>query len=192
MAQVVTTGKIGNSLTKDASMTWPTTGLDLTAYQGSWTLDPAATSVAFATKAIWILPTKGTFKARSGTATVAADGSVQGTLVLDAASIDTHMKKRDEHLRAADFLDVKKYPTITFSVVAAKRLAADRLDIVGSLTVRGQTRPLTVTATVSIAGNSATLVIETDIDRRDWDVPLVKLGSGVLNHVVASARFTRD
>ncbi|MEI8082751.1 MAG: YceI family protein [Actinomycetes bacterium] len=173
-------------------MTWPTTGLDLTAYEGSWTLDPAATSVAFATKAIWILPTKGTFKARSGTATVAADGSVQGTLVLDAASIDTHMKKRDEHLRAADFLDVKKYPTITFSVVAAKRLAADRLDIVGSLTVRGQTRPLTVTATVSIAGNSATLVIETDIDRRDWDVPLVKLGSGVLNHVVASARFTRD
>jgi len=173
-------------------MTSPATGLDLTAYEGSWTLDSAATSVAFSTKAIWILPTKGTFKATSGTATVAADGSVQGTLVLDAASVDTHMKKRDEHLRTADFLDVAQYPTITFSVAQATRLAADRLKVVGSLTVRGQTRPLTVTANVNASGNTATLVVETDIDRRDWDVSLVKMGSGVLNHVVASVRFTRD
>jgi polyisoprenoid-binding protein YceI len=40
---------------------------------------------------------------------------VQGTLVIDAASFDTKNKKRDDHLRTADFLEADKYPAITFT-----------------------------------------------------------------------------
>ncbi len=65
---------------------------------------------------MWIVPVKGTAKALSGDGHVGADGSVQGTLVIDAASINTKNKKRDAHLRTDDFFEVDKYPTLTFTV----------------------------------------------------------------------------
>ncbi len=77
-------------------------------YAGSWELDPDQTTITFHTKALWVFPAKGTFRALEGVGTVAADGGISGTLVIDAASVDTKNKRRDVHLRTADFLVVRR------------------------------------------------------------------------------------
>jgi polyisoprenoid-binding protein YceI len=65
-------------------------------------------------------------------------------LTIDAASINTGHAKRDEHLRAADFFDVAKYPTITFVSKKATKDGPDRLKVTGDLTMHGVTREVTV------------------------------------------------
>ena len=68
------------------------------------------------TTAIWgLAKVKGTFTAVGGTATVADHGSISGDLIVDAGSIDTRNKRRDKHLRSAEFFDVSTHPTLTFT-----------------------------------------------------------------------------
>ena len=69
-----------------------TTGASTPDYAGTWNLDIDQTSIEFHTKAMWILNVKGTAKALSGIATIDADGSVHGKLVIDATSINTGKK----------------------------------------------------------------------------------------------------
>jgi polyisoprenoid-binding protein YceI len=65
-------------------------------------------------------------------------------VTIEAASVDTGNEKRDQHLRTPDFLDVAKYPTITF--VSKKVMKADpgKLKVTGDLTIHGVTREITV------------------------------------------------
>jgi polyisoprenoid-binding protein YceI len=141
---------------------------DLSAFAGSWTLDTGSTSVEFHTKALWVLPVKGAAKAIDGGGTVTPDGHVTGTLVIDAASIDTKNRKRDEHLRTADFFDVAVYPTITFVVTAARVVGKGKMEIDGTLEVRGRSRPLSVQANVSAEEKSVLISTEALIDRSQW------------------------
>ena len=100
--------------------------VDLRDFAGQWVLDPDQTSIVFHTKAMWVFPAKGTAKAIEGVGTVAPDGSLSGTLVIDAASIDTRNKKRDAHLRTADFFEVERFPTITFEVTSGRLAGSGR------------------------------------------------------------------
>lgn len=165
---------------------------NFSAFAGTWALDPAATTVAFTTKAMWVLPVKATVKATSGSATVTADGDISGTFVLDAASFDTGMKKRDVHLQSADFFDVAKFPTMTYAVTSARLLGPKQLEFAGNLTIRDQTLPFVVVADVSPADGSAVLAIETDLDRSLWGISWTKMGAGLDNHIIVSARYTRS
>jgi len=61
-----------------------------------------------------------------------------------AASVDTDLDQRDEHLRGADFFDVAKHPEITFRSDAIKRVARDRYDVTGTLTMRGVAKRITL------------------------------------------------
>jgi polyisoprenoid-binding protein YceI len=164
---------------------------DISAFAGSWTLDPSQTSVEFHTKAVWVVNVKGTFKAMEGSGTVGADGRVTGSIVLDAASVDTRKKKRDDHLRTADFFEVNSFPTITFTVTDAHPKEARKVDLTGTLTIRGTTRPVALLADVSVTDVSATVSAELDIDRSEWGITWAKMGAGLKNHVVINARFTR-
>lgn len=56
------------------------------------------------------------FQKFDGEGTVNADGTVSGHLVIDATSLTTKNRKRDEHLRSADFFDVEHHPTVTISL----------------------------------------------------------------------------
>ena len=70
-------------------------------------------------------------------------GASKVSVVIDAASVDTNHAERDKHLRSGDFLDVSKYPTITFdstSYVAGS--AGDKLT--GDLTLHGVTKQVTI------------------------------------------------
>lgn len=158
---------------------------------GSWTLDPERTSVTFKTKALWVMPVKASFKAVDGSGTVSEDGSVSGTIVLDASSIDTNNKKRDEHLRGSDFFEVSTYPTIEFAVHDATITGDALVTLAGSLSVHGQERPVTVAAKVQIEGSDAVVTVETDIDRSEWGVSRTDLGASLQNHVLVKAVFTR-
>jgi polyisoprenoid-binding protein YceI len=173
-------------------MTESAPSAELAPLVGSWTLDPARTSVRFTTKAMWVLPVNATVDPLEGSAEVSADGSVTGTLVLDAASVNTKMAKRDEHLRTADFFDVATYPHFVITVSSAKPTGRDTYLLDATIALHGQVRPATLSAKVAVAGNEATVTIETDIDRSQWGVTWTKMGAGLRNHVVAEARFTTN
>ena len=81
------------------------------ASQGTWTLDPAGSSAEFHVKHFWgAITVHGRFERLAGEGTVAEDGTLTGAIRLDAASLDTKQKKRDQHLRAAEFSTSKATP----------------------------------------------------------------------------------
>lgn len=160
---------------------------------GNWTLDPARTTVEFNTKAMWgLAKVKGTMTALEGSGTVGEDGSVTGTFVVDTASIATKNKKRDEHLRSADFFEVVKYPTLTYSVTGVTPTDDGKLKVSGSLAVHGRTRPVESVATV-VKGDPGrvTLSVEAAVDRSEWGMTWAKMGAKVDNTVVVKADFVR-
>src|SRR5204862_4939491 len=66
------------------------------------------------------------------------------TAQIDVRSIDTHIKKRDDHLRSAEFFDVGKFPRMTFKSRRVKRTGPQSGDILGDLTMHGVTKPITL------------------------------------------------
>ncbi|NUQ99270.1 MAG: YceI family protein [Streptomyces sp.] len=161
---------------------------------GVWQLDAAASTVALRHKTMWGLVTvKGTFGAVGGQGEVQPDGSATGTLTLGAASLDTKNKKRDEHLRSADFFDTANHPEITFAVRSAKAGAGDTVEVSGQLTVRGISRPQTLTARLSGADAEAlTLDTEFTVDRGEFGLGWNQLGMiRGLTTVAATLRFVR-
>jgi len=61
-------------------------------------------------------------------------------VTIDTASINTNVKKRDDHLRSADFFDVTKYPAMTFVSKKVVRSGKDTLKVTGDLTLHGVTK----------------------------------------------------
>jgi polyisoprenoid-binding protein YceI len=161
---------------------------------GTWLLAPSATTVQLHTKAMWgMVKVKGSLTATEGTGIVAPDGTVTGTFVLDAASVDTHQAKRDKHLRGKDFFDVEHYPTFTYSATAARAESDGSVAIVGNLTVLGQTHPLPVHGVVTTDGaDTVTITAEADLDRSQWGMGWAKMGAGLKIHLVVVATFTRS
>jgi polyisoprenoid-binding protein YceI len=160
---------------------------------GSWTLDAARSQVRLATKSMWnLVPVKGVFGEVSGSATVTESGEVTGTLTVAAGSIDTKIKKRDDHLRSADFFDAANHPDITFSIEAVTP-AADGVTVTGSLTVRGTTRPVSFGAAVAGGDGEVTLDAEVPVNRTDYGITFNQLGMmGTHNTITIHAVFTRQ
>lgn len=157
---------------------------------GSWVLDLTRSTIVIHTKAMWLLNVTGTAKLLSGEGIVTSDGAVSGSLVVDAASIDTKNAKRDTHLRTADFFEVEKYPTIVYTASGATAVAGG-VQITGTLTMRGQTNPVDFLAQLSVSGESLTLTSEVAIDRSSWGVTWNKMGAGLANRVQVNAHFDR-
>lgn len=162
---------------------------DLTGY---WTLDPERTTIHFTTKALWITTVNGTLRATEGTGAVEADGSVNGRIVIDANSIDTKNKRRDEHLRNVDFFDVQKYPSMVFDVTGVRLDAPGQGTLKGTLCLRGISRPLEFKASLRSESDEAiTLDVHTKIDRSEWGLGWTKMGAGLHNSITIKATFLR-
>jgi polyisoprenoid-binding protein YceI len=131
---------------------------------GVWRVDPAAGHLRFRAKSIWgLVPVNGRFASYEGELRVDEAGLATGELAIAAASLDTNHRRRDEHLRSADFFNVGQHPTIGFSVAAVTArpggltVAADlhigatvtRLQLPVSLTRLGEDR-LRVQASTSV------------------------------------------
>ncbi len=160
---------------------------------GSWTLDPARTEVVLKTRHTWgLAPLTGVFRAVTGNGTVTAAGEASGVVTVAAGSIDTKNKKRDEHLRSADFFDIASHPDITFAADSVTS-ASGGVRIAGSLTVRGRTRPVSFDAKVSSAGSEVWLDGEIQVNRADYGLTWNKLGiASMHNTIVVHAVFTRQ
>jgi polyisoprenoid-binding protein YceI len=65
-------------------------------------------------------------------------------VVIQVASIDTAERDRDAHLRSADFFDVERFPTLTFTSTSVTPRGDNRYDVAGGLTIHGVTRPVTI------------------------------------------------
>ena len=63
---------------------------------------------------------------------------------IDVRSLDTRIKKRDDHLRGAEFFNVEKFPNMTFKSQSVKRTGPQSGDILGDLTMHGVTKPVTL------------------------------------------------
>src|SRR5947208_1988124 len=66
------------------------------------------------------------------------------TAQIDVRSIDTRIKKRDDHLRSPEFFNVEKFPQMTFRSRSVKRTGPQSGDILGGLTMHGVTKPITL------------------------------------------------
>lgn len=111
----------------------------------TYEIDSAHSSVHFSVRHMMVSNVRGEFAKVSGKAQYdaqnPANSSVEATI--DAASINTRDAQRDGHLKSADFLDVEKYPAITFRSTKVEAGPGGG-KVTGDLTVRGVTRPLTL------------------------------------------------
>lgn len=112
---------------------------------GTWTVDASHTEIGFSVRHLAISKVKGVFETFDATVTAAEnplDSRVEVTV--DMASINTKNADRDNHLRTNDFFDIENHPTMTF-VSTGLRVEGDALLLDGELTLRGVTKPITIT-----------------------------------------------
>ena len=150
---------------------------------GTYVLDPTHTRVGFVARHLMVTKVRGSFREFEGAITVGADaGASTAQATIQTASIDTGTPDRDAHLVSGDFLEVEKYPTITFGNARVVSQRGARFSVVGDLTIKGTTREVTLDVELDgVAkdpwGNEKLAVTaSTEIDREDfgmtWNVAL--------------------
>ena len=96
------------------------------------------------------------------------------TAQIDVRSIDTRIKKRDDHLRSPEFFNVEKFPQMTFRSRSVKQTGPQSGDILGDLTMHGVTRPVTLHVKLLTPINETSQTrwsVTTDpITRRDFNL----------------------
>jgi len=148
-----------------------------------WQIDPAHSTASFAVKHMMVSDVRGNLGTVQGHAVY--DGkhlaAASVTATIDAAAIDTHNAQRDQDLRSDQFLDTKKYPTITFKSTKFES-TKDGLKVYGDLAMHG------VTKQVVLRSNAPTAIVkdpwgnyrfgvsaQTKINRKDFGINYNKL-----------------
>ena len=112
--------------------------------QENWQIDPAHSGVHFTVRHMVISKVRGKFGRWSGKLALdtadLARSSVE--VEIEAASIDTGVADRDNHLRSGDFFDVQKFPSLRYKSRRVEVLSPERLRVVGDLTIRDVTREI--------------------------------------------------
>lgn len=172
----------------------PTTHLTSGVWEGQWALDPSRSSVGFRSTSFWgLVKVKGQFSTLRGEGSLGADGSGTGRLVIDASSVNTGNKKRDDHLRSKDFFDAAAHPEITYVASAVARAGERRVRVTGNLTILDQTRSLEIDALLEDADSTGATVVSTgQLDRSAWGIAFRKMGmTKMTTGFEANLRFTR-
>ncbi|QOV38382.1 YceI family protein [Streptomyces ferrugineus] len=136
---------------------------------GDWEIEPAHTSIGFTARHIGLARIHGRFNSFAGVVRITEP--VERTamhVVIDAASIDTGLRMRDDHLRSADFLDVAAFPTLEFYSDRFVHKGGARWAVTGALSLHGVTR---------------TVVL---------DMEYLGLGNGMEGEVRAACRATTE
>ena len=162
----------------------------------TYQMDPVHSNIQFKVRHLTVSNVTGTFNKIKGSATMEGEdpSTLKVDVTIEAASVDTGNEKRDQHLRTPDFLDVAKYPTITFVSRKVAKAEPGKLKVTGDLTIHGVTREITVdlegpTSEVKDpwGGFRRGATGTTRIDRRDfgitWNTPLDSGGMLVGNEV---------
>ena len=106
-----------------------------------YTIDNSHTHIGFSVKHLMITNVNGEFKTYDAQIDFDAKTKTFNKLsaVIDTASIDTEIEKRDDHLRSADFFYSEKFPKMTFEMTSYKA-EGDEGEVTGNLTIRGITK----------------------------------------------------
>ena len=143
----------------------------------TWSIDPAHSVAEFKVKHMMIAHVKGYFSKVSGTLTLDELDLDKSRIEasIDAASIETREPQRDAHLRSADFLDVERFPTLSFKSERISIVREGELAVEGDLTIHGVTRKVVFTVegptppTKDPWGNTRVAVsATTKINRKDY------------------------
>ena len=142
----------------------------------SWQFDPYHTQVEFAAKHLGMMTVRGHFAEVSANGTIDPDhpeaSSVEVTM--QSASIRTHNENRDNDLRSSNFLEIDKYPTITFKSTKIEPAGSSKYKVSGDLTIKGVTKPVTFDAVNYGEFNDPNMghrygySAETEINRKDF------------------------
>nr|WP_245769480.1 YceI family protein [Streptomyces indicus] len=144
---------------------------------GDWEIEPTHSSIGFTARHIGLARIHGRFNTFAGAIRI-ADRMEQSAMhvVIDAASIDTNVKMRDDHLRSADFLDVERYPTLEFYSERFIHRGGTRWAVTGALSLHGVTRTVTLDTEYLGIGNGmegetrAACRASTELHRDDFTV----------------------
>jgi polyisoprenoid-binding protein YceI len=141
----------------------------------TWNIDPAHSDLAFSVKHMGFSTVRGRFGAVSGTITLDdSDRVATADITVDVSSVDTGMEQRDGHLKGADFFDIATHPTARFMLTGITQQADGEMSATGELTLRGVTKPVTLTGT---SGAPATdpfgnrrigASLSTKLARKEW------------------------
>ena len=142
----------------------------------TWTFDPAHTSASFSARHMMVTTVRGTFAPPTGKLEFDPENPAAAYVEakLDATSLTSGVKDRDNHLRSADFLETDKYPTITFKSTKVEVTGDNEANVTGDLTIRGVTHPVVLKAGYLGVVNSpfgdkrAGFTASTKINREDW------------------------
>ncbi len=168
---------------------------------GSWELDVAHSSIAFAVKHMVVSTFRGRFE-RYDASVETVDGRPRLVGTVDAGSIEVKNPDLAAHLLAPDFFDVERHPQLRF-VSTRIAVEGDRIEVEGDLTIRGVTRAVrgagSVTGPVEDPYGSTRLGVELEavVDRREfgleWNMPLPKGGFALGNDVkiAVNLEFTK-
>ena len=153
---------------------------------GTWTVDPVHSSIGFEVKHFGISTFRGRFTGYEGTIET-GDGTlerVEGKV--DVASVDVRDEQLAGHLQSEDFFDAANHPSIGFASTGVRRVE-DGYELDGELTIRGVTKPVTLTVQIDGAGEDPyggyrlSVLGSGEIDRFDYGIPFnAKTPNGAL------------
>ena len=156
-----------------------------------WIVDPARSTVEFEVKSFWGLTrVVGRFARFDGVYTLGPNGRAV-ELIVNADSVDTGNRRRDEHLRSSTFFDVDAHPEIRFT--ADDVTDAGALRVRGTLELAGCEAPLSLEATVRELDGELELAASAVVDQRDFGMTFSALGMvGAPATVHVKARLTEE
>src|SRR5260370_5434595 len=108
----------------------------------NWSVDPDHSHVGFKIRHMMVSNTNGRFRKVRGRV-VLDDHHLENSqvqAVIEAASIDTDLPKRDDHLRSNEFFDVENYPHLSFASKRVEPAGPKQLMVVGDLRIKGITK----------------------------------------------------
>ncbi|RSL17584.1 polyisoprenoid-binding protein YceI [Edaphobacter aggregans] len=149
-----------------------------------FTITPEDSSIKFHVKASVDLT--GTFEKWAATLTFTSPDVTTGVLdvKIQAASVNTGSGMKDGKLKSKDFFDVEHDPLITFHSTKVVQTGPDTFDVQGTFTIRGVSKPETLTLTVSGKGTGSGAITGTmAFDRKDYGmnsgIPFIKIADRV-------------
>ena len=161
---------------------------------GTWKFDPMHTQVEFSAKHLGMMTVRGHFAEVIATGQLYPDQPERSSfdVTINTASIRTHNEQRDNDLRASTFLEVQKYPTITFKSTKIEQKSADRGTITGDLTIKGVTHPVTLNVVKygefndPRMGHRIGYAAETRINRKDFGMEFDAMldGKFIVSHEI--------
>ena len=153
-----------------------------------WQFDPYHTQVEFSAKHLGMMTVRGLFPDVTATGFIDPDHPEASSVdvTIQTASIRTHNPQRDNDLRASNFLEVDKYPTMTFKSTKIEAAGQDRYRLTGDLTIKGNTRPVTLSVVKygefndPMMGHRIGYSAEGKINRRDFGLTFNMMLDGKL------------